>query len=235
MREQGGDAGEGREDVVDRAVLRRPAPRRGRVRVGRHLDDVAVPGDGMHQGDRVPLEQPRQLAPEGPEGAGVDLDDAAAGDHVRDEAVDGLLGRAAADGVARLQRPVQRPLVQLADGRRGGRTRLAPVGQDGRVQGHGDRYSLVSAVPSPAFTWSPKETVSPRPRAAAAPGPQPGHVAGMRPVADDGARHASCPRTLDPGGHYGRPAWLCSPHAGRPCVNCDPLLVPAPALHALAW
>ena len=68
----------------------------GRGGVGRRLHDVAVPGDGMHEGDRIAIEQPRQLALEWPEAAGVDLDDAAARDHVGDEAADGLLGRAPA-------------------------------------------------------------------------------------------------------------------------------------------
>ena len=86
--------------------------------------------------------------------AGVDLDDAAAGDHVRDEAVDGLLGRAAADGVARLQGPVQRPLVQLADGDRTGARNhgwmATPVSSGSRFTGNG----LGPSPPQRANPWA---------------------------------------------------------------------------------
>ena len=88
----------------------------GRGRVVRHLDDVTVPGDGVHQGDRIRVEQAQQLVSERPETAGLYLDDAAVCDHVRHEAVDDALGLASGDGVALLQGPVQRPFVELADG-----------------------------------------------------------------------------------------------------------------------
>ena len=103
----------------------------------------------MHQRDRIPLEQPRQLALEGPEAAGVDFDDAAAGDHVGDEAVDGLLGRAAGDGVARLQDPVQRLFVELADGRRAGQ---GPFGTAAHTPARGGDRSCYLQGSAPGAT-----------------------------------------------------------------------------------
>ena len=45
----------------------------------------------------------------------MDFDDAIPDEQVDDEAVDRLVGRAAGDGVACLQGPVQRPFIQFVD------------------------------------------------------------------------------------------------------------------------
>ena len=116
MREQCGDADEHGKHLEHRSVLRRHAPPRGGARAGRGLDDVTVPRDRIHERDRVTSEQRRELPLERHEAAGVDLDDAVAHDDVGHEAVDRLLGRVAAGGVAGLQGPVQGALVELADG-----------------------------------------------------------------------------------------------------------------------
>ena len=94
------NADQRREDVKHRAVPRRPAPCRRHGPVHRHIDDVPVPGDWMHQSDRIRIEQALQLVPERPETARLNLDDMAAVDRVYNEALDGLFSRAADDGVA---------------------------------------------------------------------------------------------------------------------------------------
>ena len=103
------------EDPEHGAVLRRLAPGHRGIGVRCRLDDEPILRDGMHQGDPMPFEQPRELPLERPEHAGLDLDDPVADEDIGHEAVDGLLGDAAWNGVVRLQGAVQGPLVELAD------------------------------------------------------------------------------------------------------------------------
>ena len=79
-------------------------------------DDPAAPGHGVHDPHPVLIEQPVELASQGTEATGLDLDQLAVGaDQVDHPALDRNLEAITRSAQVLLERGVQRSLRQLAD------------------------------------------------------------------------------------------------------------------------
>jgi len=107
--EEGGDA-----DQLVEQVEQRAAPGRAARRAAGPLQ-VGLDGDRVDQEDAVAGEQAVELGAQGGERRGLDLDQQAGAADVDDEAVEGDLELVAGAGVARLERGVERALVEGAD------------------------------------------------------------------------------------------------------------------------